>query len=272
MPRLCIVVFGLLGGLIVIIEGAFPTRVLAQDGGRDCPQGTGASVRCFGHVLVTAGSERLPVFVDGVEVGLTPLFLTRAHTDRPRVEVRRVIQALSVARVVRLRRGRVTLVDVRVGAARRRSLADATAPLTWARYFTFDECDGYFSAATPTLEVIDPASLGYLREHAHPSDARRWLPAPARLQAMYVGLCDGGDGDACAVAGRAHSWSPTEGVPEDFVRSVALLRRGCDVRNAESCGLLGRMHQYGRGVAVDPREADWLLGLACRLGDRSSCP
>lgn len=255
----------------VLLGSALPASVLAQPGSADCPVETGSSVRCYGHVLITAGTERLPVLVDGVEVGLTPLLLTRQHTDRPRVEVRRGPTPTGRARAVRMRRGRITLVDARVGAERRGQSARVGA-FSWARYFSFDECDGYMSTSEPAVEAMRPADLGYLREYAHPADARRLLPTPAQLQAFYVRACEAGDGALCVVAGEAHSWASADGVDEDYARAAVLLRRGCDAQSAASCGLLARMIRYGRGVTPDAREAERLGALACRMGDSSSCP
>lgn len=255
-----------------LLGAALPASVLAQPGSADCPVETGSSVRCYGHVLITAGTERLPVLVDGVEVGLTPLLLTRDPTDRPRVEVRRGPTPTDRAREVRMRRGRIALVDARMGAERRGPPSARVGALSWARYFSFDECDGYMSTSAPSVEAMGPAVLGYLREYAHPADARRLLPTPAQLQALYVSACEAGDGALCVMAGEAHSWAPTEGVDEDYTRAVVLLRRGCDAQSAASCGLLARMYRHGRGVSADAREAERLGALACRMGDATSCP
>ena len=62
-----------------------------------------------------------------------------------------------------------------------------------------------------------------------------------------------------------------EGVVKDMARAVQLLTKGCDMKNARGCTILGVIFATGKGVAADEAKAKLLLEQGCQLGDTEAC-
>jgi uncharacterized protein len=112
------------------------------------------------------------------------------------------------------------------------------------------------AAADSLFSLPAPASLA-----PRPAAA----PAPQGGQVNFRDACQRGDAQACIEVARSY------GVVRNPAQSTPWVRRACDLRNAQACGVLGENYERGRGVPVDYAMAGRLYDFSCSAGNGDSC-
>ncbi|MBL8682457.1 MAG: hypothetical protein JNK05_25040 [Myxococcales bacterium] len=115
---------------------------------------------CLGHVLVRAVGASHEVSLDGTVLGSTPLLISadadRAHT----IELRSTSGSVQ-RRTMSLARGRLIELDARLRS--RRATSASIASLSWARFASFDRCDGYSLSDTPFVRPMNSSEFAQFR-------------------------------------------------------------------------------------------------------------
>ena len=109
----------------------------------------------------------------------------------------------------------------------------------------------------PTLPAADASAAAGAGEAA--------ADLPPETLAAATASCEAGDVYACFRAG----WQLVhgQGVAVDQVRGRALVERACDGEVPNACGLLGLIHEFGKGVPVDRAAAFRYYRRGCALGE-----
>lgn len=115
---------------------------------------------CLGHVLVRAGAETAEVLLDGTVIGSTPLLIS-ADADRNHTIEVRLASGRVQRRTMSFARGRLVELDARMRA--RRPSSASTSALSWARFASFDRCDGYSLSDTPFVRPMNPSEFAQFR-------------------------------------------------------------------------------------------------------------
>lgn len=90
----------------------------------------------------------------------------------------------------------------------------------------------------------------------------------AKAHHFQARACALGQSDACFVQAQV----ALEGGPApDFEGAARWFERACNIGHGEACGMLGGLHQLGRGVPADEIRAEALFVEGCRRGDGGSC-
>ena len=111
---------------------------------------------CLGHVLLRSGSVSAQVWIDGVQVGATPL-LVSIDTDSAHTFELRPAQGAPRHHTMLLTRARLATLDLRRGQG------GPLRDLRWARFAFFDRCDGYSSASTPHVVPMSAGEFARFR-------------------------------------------------------------------------------------------------------------
>lgn len=111
---------------------------------------------CLGHVLLRSGSVPAQVWIDGVQVGPTPM-LVSIDTESAHTFELRPAQGLPLRHTMLLTRARLSTIDLRRGQGG--SLRD----LRWARFAFFDRCDGFSASSTPHVMPMSAGDFARFR-------------------------------------------------------------------------------------------------------------
>ncbi len=96
-------------------------------------------------------------------------------------------------------------------------------------------------------------------------------PAPADDSVDGLGKrCDGGEAAACGELGTIYQFGRGE-TRVDAPLAVAAYEKGCNLGHAKSCGDLGWLHIAGTGVAKDRAKGIALVDKGCTMKDWSAC-
>ncbi len=102
--------------------------------------------------------------------------------------------------------------------------------------------------------------------HAAAKKKKAKGPKEAKLSAA----CDDDDGEACGALAEMLLDAPSV-AEKSARRAVALLERGCDLKDSTSCARLARELERGVWMKKEPARMAELAGKGCNLGDVTSC-
>jgi TPR repeat protein len=85
-----------------------------------------------------------------------------------------------------------------------------------------------------------------------------------------VTQCDLGDGPSCGSAAAAYE-SGKSGIEKDPAKAFEYAVKGCNIKDADSCDLVGGYKRSGKGTAKDVEGGVTLQTNACRVGSARAC-
>ena len=119
-------------------------------------------------------------------------------------------------------------------------------------------------AAAPEVDCSTAAVEAVLKGRA------TWTTEGRECATKLVERCDGGDGEACILAGDIIA-NGMGGEPADPARALAVETNACGKGTAAACLVAAVMYDHGIGTSRDTTAASAALARACELGEARGC-